>query len=163
MATIFRFIVEDKATKALGTQVSVDANGVVSPKKGAGSKNILGTGTLHNGVEHNRYMRAINPIINRYTGGMWEKGVRLKDASIGVVSAYKQGGMVAAVSSVGGILIAQFIIMEATKAIEKAIKEAKEDNQSNYFKVKNGTMLLGRYDGATKSLFGAIKFSYSKQ
>ena len=78
MATIFRFIVEDKATKALGNNVAIDANGVAVPKKGAGVKNVLGTGTLHNGVEHNRYMRAVNPVINRYTGGMWEKGVRLK-------------------------------------------------------------------------------------
>jgi hypothetical protein len=161
MATIFRFIVEDKATKALGNNVAIDANGVAVPKKGAGVKNVLGTGTLHNGVEHNRYMRAVNPVINRYTGGMWEKGVRLKDASIGASAAYKTGGLGGAVASVGGILIAQFIIMEATKMIEKAIKDAKEDNQANYVKLRTGNQIMSssNYSSIRQTLFGKVTYA----
>lgn len=159
MATIFRFLVEDKATKSIGKDVVFDANGVAMPKKGAGSKNILGTGFTHGGVDHNRYMRAINPVLNRYTGGMWEKGMRLYRAGTGVVQTAQASGLGAAAVSVGGILIAQFIIMESVKAIERAIKEAKEDNQANYFKIKNGTMLLGRESTPRKNIFGKVLYS----
>jgi len=158
MATVFKFIVEDKATKTIGKEVQVDANGVVLPKDGAGTQLASFTGS-NKGVEHNRYLRAINPILNRYTGGMWEKGTRMYRAGLGVIDTAKNSGVGAALTSVGAILIAQLIIMESVKAIEKAIKEAKEDNQANFFKIKNGTMLLSRDADYRKNIFGKVIYS----
>jgi len=110
MATVFKFIVEDKATKALGKDVRIDADGNALPKLGAGENANPYTGS-NRGVEHNRYMRLLNPVINRYTGGWWEKGVRLGRGAMGVVDVAKHKGIGAALSSVGAIVIIQFAIM----------------------------------------------------
>lgn len=155
MATIYKFILEQKGGNATSTP---DSNGMPSGKKGAGSKIPFFTGSNH-GVEHNRYMRAVNPIINRYTGGMWEKGTRLMRAGTGVIDTWKVSGAKAALTGVGSVLIIQFAMLEAVKAIEKAVKDAKEDNQANYFKIKNGSMLLGREYSYTRNIFNKVAYA----
>jgi len=157
MATVFKFIVEDKATKSIGKEVQVDANGVVLPKNGAGIQLASFTGS-NKGVEHNRYLRAINPILNRYTGGMWEKGTRMYRAGVGVIDTAKHSGLATAAIGVGAILIYQLIAIEAIKAIEKAIKAANEANHANFLKIKSGMLVLNRNDLPQKSLFGKITY-----
>jgi hypothetical protein len=146
MATIYRFIVE--ARKATG--VSYDADGNPIPAKGAGFKG-GGSLTAHNpsgknrgGVEHNRYMRPINPLMNRLTGGWWEKGTRLGRATAGVLDVGSKKGIGAALGSTGALIIMQFAIMMAVQAFQDQQKKAKEENQANFLKIKSGQTTLGQ-------------------
>jgi hypothetical protein len=145
MATIYRFIVE--ARKATG--VSYDADGNPIPAKGAGSKG-GGSLTAHNpsgknrgGVEHNRYMRPINPLMNRFTGGWWEKGQRVGRATAGVITEASTKGF-GALATTGGLILMQFAIMEVDKMIREQMKRAKEENQANYLKIKSGQTTWSR-------------------
>ena len=160
MATIYRFIVE--ARKATG--VSYDADGNPIPAKGAGSK---GGGSLlaHNpsgknrgGVEHNRYMRPINPLMNQLTGGWWEKGQRLGRAGAGVLDVAKTKGIGSALGSTGSLIILQFAIMMAVQAFRDQQKKAKEENQANFLKIKSGQTTLGQDYKVSKDIFGKITY-----
>lgn len=163
MATIYRFIVE--ARKATG--VSYDADGNPVPAKGAGSKG-GGSLTAHNpfgknsgGVEHNRYMRPINPLMNQLTGGWWEKGQRLGRATAGVFDVGAKKGIGAALGSTGALIIMQFAIMMAVQAFQDQQKKAKEENQSNFLKIKSGQTTIGQDYKVSKDIFG--KITYGKQ
>ena len=160
MATIYRFIVE--ARKATG--VSYDADGNPIPAKGAGSK---GGGSLlaHNpsgknrgGVEHNRYMRPINPLMNQLTGGWWEKGQRLGRAGAGVLDVAKTKGIGAALGSTGSLIILQFAIMMAVQAFKDQQKKAKEENQANFLKIKSGQTTLSQDYKVSRNIFGLITY-----
>ena len=163
MATIYRFIVE--ARKATG--VSYDADGNPIPAKGAGSK---GGGSLlaHNpsgknrgGVEHNRYMRPINPLMNQLTGGWWEKGQRLGRSVMSLPEAFrtKDGKFTAAgFGSTGALLILQFAIMMGIQAFKDQQKKAKEENQANFLKIKSGQTTLSQDYKVSKNIFGLITY-----
>jgi hypothetical protein len=160
MATIYRFIVE--ARKATG--VSYDADGVVIPAKGAGSKGgASGSGSGFNfggsrgGVEHNRYMRPINPLMNQLTGGWWEKGQRLGRAAISLPEQFSKKG-IGALGSTGALIIMQFAIMMAVQAFKDQQKKAKEENQSNFLKIKSGQTTLGQDYKVSKDIFGKITY-----
>ena len=76
MATIYRFVIEQKASASGGGRKDTSpGNG--GAKKGAAKKGRMVSifGGERGGVEHNRKMRAINPLINKATGGYWEKGM----------------------------------------------------------------------------------------
>jgi hypothetical protein len=160
MATIYRFIVE--ARKASG--VATDADGVVIPRKGAGSKGgASGSGSGFNfggsrgGVEHNRYMRPINPLMNRFTGGWWEKGQRVGRAGIGFITEASSKG-IGALATTGGLILMQFAIMEVDKMIREQIKKAKEENQANYLKIVSGQTTLGQDYKISRNIFGKITY-----
>jgi hypothetical protein len=163
MATIYRFIVE--ARKAAG--VSYDADGNPIPAKGAGSKGGFSL-TAHNpsgknrgGVEHNRYMRPINPLMNRLTGGYWEKGQRVGRAILGLPEAFKtQNGKLigAGFASTASLILIQFAIMEVDKMIREQMKKAKEENQANYLKIVSGQTTLGQDYKVSKNIFGKITY-----
>jgi hypothetical protein len=160
MATIYRFIVE--ARKATG--VSYDADGNPIPAKGAGSKG-GGSLTAHNpsgknrgGVEHNRYMRPINPLMNRLTGGWWEKGTRLGRATAGVLDVGSKKGIGAVLGSTGALIIMQFAIMMAVQAFQDQQKKAKEENQANFLKIKSGQTTLGQDYKVSKDIFGKVTY-----
>ena len=163
MATIYRFIVE--ARKATG--VSYDADGNPIPAKGAGSK---GGGSLvaHNptgknrgGVEHNRYMRPINPLMNQITGGWWEKGQRLGRSALSLPEAFKtkDGKFTASgFGSVGMLLILQFAIMMGVQAFREQQKKSKEENQANFLKIKSGQTTLSQDYKVSRNIFGLITY-----
>ena len=160
MATIYRFIVE--ARQATG--VSYDANGNPIPVKGAGSKGGFSL-TAHNpsgknrgGVEHNRYMRPINPLMNQLTGGWWEKGQRLGRAGAGVLDIAKTKGIGSALTSTGSLIILQFAIMMAVQAFKDQQKKAKEENQANFLKIKSGQTTIGQDYKVSKDIFGKITY-----
>jgi hypothetical protein len=160
MATIYRFIVE--ARQATG--VSYDADGVVIPRKGAGSKGgSSGSGSGFNfggsrgGVEHNRYMRPINPLINQLTGGWWEKGQRLGRAAASLPEQFSKKG-IGALGSTGALIIMQFAIMMAVQAFREQQKKAKEENQSNYLKIVSGQTTLGQDYKVSRNSFGKITY-----
>jgi hypothetical protein len=166
MATIYRFIVESTGqaqTQNLLANNSVDANGVIIPKKGAGSK---GGGSLvaHNptgkrggGVDHNRYMRPINPLLNRMTGGYWEKGQRVGRAMAQLPSEFKASGM-GALTSVASLILIQFAIMEIDKYVREQKKKAQEENQSNYLKIISGQTTIGTDYKVSRNIFGKITY-----
>ena len=160
MATIYRFIVE--ARKATG--VSYDADGNPIPAKGAGSKGGFSltahnpTGKNRGGVEHNRFMRPINPLMNQITGGWWEKGQRLGRATAGVLDVGSKKGIGAALGSTGALIIMQFAIMMAVQAFRDQQKKAKEENQSNFLKIKSGQTTLGQDYKVSKDIFGKITY-----
>lgn len=164
MATIYRFIVE--AQKASGVQY--DADGNVIPRKGAGSKGGAGgsgrgfnIGGSRGGVEHNRYMRPINPLLNQLTGGWWEKGNRLGRAALSLPSAFtdKNGKFNAGgFTSTGMLILLQFAIQSAVQAFRDQQKKAKEENQSNFLKIKSGQTTLGQDYKVSKDIFGKITY-----
>jgi hypothetical protein len=160
MATIYRFIVE--AQQATG--VATDADGVVIPRKGAGSKGgSSGSGRGFNfggsrgGVEHNRYMRPINPLMNQLTGGWWEKGQRLGRAVSSLPEQISKKG-VGALGSVGSLIILQFAIMMAVQAFKEQQKKSSEENQANFLKIKSGQTTLGQDYKVSKDIFGKITY-----
>ena len=161
MATIYRFIVEDMTGKQGN---AFDANGNPIPAKGAGSKGGFSltahnpTGKNRGGVEHNRFMRPIHPLMNQLTGGWWEKGQRLGRAGAGVIQVANTKGIGAALGSTGALIIMQFAIMMAVQAFREQQKKAKEENQANFLKIKSGQTTLGQDYKVSKDIFGKITY-----
>ena len=170
MATIYRFIVESQSGS--GNNYVVDENGEVQPLAGAGSKMGGGGGSsgnrslvAHNpsgrntgGVEHNRYMRPINPLMNRWTGGYWEKGTRVGRAAMQLPSEFDSKGL-GALKSVASLIILQFLIMELDKRFREQQRKAKEENQANYLKIMSGQTVLGQDYKVSRNIFGKITYS----
>jgi hypothetical protein len=161
MATIYRFIVEGVGTtdaKAMLENNDVTPDGEIVPKRGGGSK---GGGSLlaHNrgGVEHNRYMRPINPLLNRVTGGYWEKGQRVGRA-VGQLPADIANKGMGALGSVASLILIQFAIMEVDKYIREQRKKSQEENQANFTKIKSGQTVLSNNYNVVKGKFGKVTY-----
>ena len=161
MATIYRFIVE--AQKASGVQY--DADGNVIPRKGAGSKGGAGgsgrgfnIGGSRGGVEHNRYMRPINPLLNRLTGGYWEKFNRVGRSVAQIGSDLSNNKGLSAFTGTAGLIILQFAIMEVDKYVREQMKKAKEENQANYLKIVSGQTTIGQDYKVSRNIFGKITY-----
>lgn len=166
MATIYRFIVESTGqaqANSLLANHSVDANGQLIPKKGAGSKggsSLIAhnpTGKRSGGTDHNRYMRPINPLLNRITGGWWEKGTRVARAGAQLPADFKNHKL-GAFGGVASLIILQFAIMEVDKLIREQMKKAKEENQSNYLKIVSGQTTIGTDYKVNRNIFGKITY-----
>lgn len=161
MATIYRFIVESVGqsdAKKILENNDVSPDGEIIPKKGGGSKG--GSSLLaHNrgGVEHNRYMRPINPLLNRMTGGYWEKGMRVGRALNQLPSDIKNKGM-GAFGSVASLILIQFAIMEIDKYIREQNRKAKEENQANFLKIKSGLTSISSEYKIKKDFYGKITY-----
>jgi hypothetical protein len=155
MATIYRFIVEEKQGNA---NTSTTANGVSVPRNGAGNKG-FNLGGMFGGTEHNRFMRPLNSVMNRVTGGVWEKGTRLVRAGGNVINAGANGGLAGILGSVGFAIIVQFLVIEMMKMFDQEKKKAREENQSNFLKIKTGQTVLGPDYKINKDIFGRITYS----
>jgi hypothetical protein len=163
MATIYRFIVEAQKSGS----ASFDADGNPTTRKGAGNKGgSSGSGSGFNfggtrgGVEHNRYMRPINPLMNRLTGGWWEKGQRLGRAAMSLPEQFNKK-QIGALASTGALILLQFAIMSFDQWFREQQKKAKEENQANYLKIVSGQTTLGQDYKVSKNIFG--KINYGKQ
>ena len=148
MATIYRFIIEQKQSSGgSGT----GRGGKPRATKGAAKKgrDIPLFGGSRGGVEHNRKMRAINPLLNKVTNGVWEKGMRLGRAGMGLVKKNTETGKVTLSGTSIAIIIA-FIIQTAWNLIAKwnqRERQASEKaNTENYKRLENGsTSIHGSY------------------
>jgi hypothetical protein len=162
MATIYEFIIRSQGGTASGT-TQVDADGNAIPLKGAGVKG--GTSlTAHNpngkssgGVDHNRFMRPINPLINRWTGGFWEKGQRGFNAVRQLPADFHKNKL-GALTGVASLILIQLAIMEFDKWFREQQKKAKEENKANFLKITSGQTVLGQDYKVSKNIFGGITY-----
>ena len=165
MATIYRFIIEQKTTQSGGGRKS---SGTTS-KKGAGKKgkdttNIFGLlGMGKGGVEHNRYTRAINPLLNKATGGIWEKGARIGRAAAGLLKFNKTTGAIAGVSAVAIAIIISFVIQTTLKIQQREIAKMNKLNTQNFKALENGGGAIhGAYNISTNSWNGRQTYNQNK-
>lgn len=134
MATLYKFLV---TSKGLTQKQQGLLGGLANPESPKGY-----SGSQH-GVDHNRYMRAVNPLINKIVGGStYEKSIRGGRAVLGIASEYKTGGVKGAITSVGAIVLVQMAIMAVYNEIKKEQKEAKEENNANFMKLMTGQSSL---------------------
>ena len=143
MATIYRFIVEQKEAKGGSGRTPRDTS---ASKSGAAKKGRMVSifSTDKGGVEHNRKMRAINPLLNRATHGYWEKGMRLGRAGMGLVQKNTETGAIG-LSGVAIAIILSFVIQTLLKWQRREINIANQQNTQNYKQLENG---LGAVHGS---------------
>ena len=145
MATIYRFIIEQKVAKGGDGRQARDTS---QSKSGAAKKGRMVSifGGDKGGVEHNRKLRAINPLLNKITGGYWEKGMRVGRAAAGLVTRNTETGKFG-VSGPSIAIIIAFVIQELLKWQNRERQKAARQNAQNFKQLENG--------------FGAIHSSYN--
>ena len=134
MATIYRFIVEQKIQQGGDGRKPRESTTKGASKKG---RMVSIFGGEKGGVEHNRKMRAINPLINKWTGGAWEKGMRVGRAGLGLVTKDTETGKHGLSGPAVAIIIA-FIIQMFIKIQQAQIQKAQKLNSQNYKQLENG-------------------------
>ena len=161
MATIYRFIVENKysgrASSGRNT-TSTDA-----PKKAVSKGKWVNV--LHSergGVEHNRKMRAVNPLLNKATGGYWEKGMRVGRAGLGLVQKNTETGEMRLSGTSIAIIIA-FVIQTILKYQRKNLQWGKERNMQNYKQMETGISAVhGEYTLSRNVISGRRTYNENK-
>ena len=159
MATIYRFIVEQKIAS------SGDGRKARQPvSNGAAKKGRMVSifGGEKGGVEHNRKMRAINPLLNRMTGGAWEKGMRVGRAGLGLVQRNTETGKIGLSGPAIAIIIA-FVITTLLKWQDKQRQKAQKENAQNFKQMENGvSSIYGQYKVSTNVLNGRHTYNQNK-
>lgn len=161
MATIYRFIVEQKTTQVGGGRKTREGGG----RKGAGKKRKLVSlfGGEKGGVEHNRKLRAINPLLNRITGGWWEKGMRLGRAGMGLVKVDAETGKFAGLSGTAITIIIAFLITMFIRWHQSEIQRANKLNAQNYKQLENGVGAIhGQYKLNQNMWNGRVTYNQNK-
>lgn len=159
MATIYRFIVEEKQRQD-SEKPRADKG---SAKKG---KDLPLFGGSRGGVEHNRISRAINPILNKVTGGAYEKGVRLTRAIGGLVRTSPKTGKIGISLPALAIIIA-FVLIQTWNMIQtwntRDRNVAEKANVNNYKKLENGTNAIhGAYRVSANQWSGRLIYNENK-
>ena len=154
MATIYEFIVRDQTKDGKKLMVDNETGEVIGKSSVAKEKPLSGS---NKGVDHNRYMRAVNPLINRYVPG-FEKYVRGGRAIIGVYDTLVQTGIKSAITGVGAIVLLELALTKLDDLRREKIEEAKKENIANYNKLITGQTQLSQNVKATKNIFGKITF-----
>lgn len=146
MATIYRFVVEQKkASETGGRKSGKEGSGTSKKTTAKKGKWVSVLDSPKGGVEANRKMRAINPLLNKVTGGYWEKGMRLGRAGLGLVQRNTETGKLGLSGPAVAIIIA-FVIQTVLKIQARDRAKANELNAQNYKMLENG--------------YGAIRSSY---
>ena len=154
MATIYEFIVRDQTKNGKIAMIDPDTGEVIAIKSVAKEKPLSGS---NKGVDHNRYMRAVNPLINRYVPG-FEKYVRGGRAIVGVFDTLAQTGIKSAITGVGAIVLLELALTKLDDLRREKIEEAKKENIANYNKLITGQTQLSQNVKATKNIWGKITF-----
>lgn len=137
MATIYRFEITQKVQQVGGG--GRKGNTTPSTKTTAKlGKNALDVGGSKGGVEHNRRLRAINPLLNKATHGYWEKGMRVGRAGVGFVKTTATEGIGSAMLGVGATIIISFILQMLMKLQNQQREHAKSMNSQNFKAMENG-------------------------
>ena len=163
MATIYRFIVEQKASGGASDSTKPRAS------KGAGKKgkDLPLFGGSKGGVEHNRKMRAINPILNKVTNGVWEKGMRLTRAGAGLAQNISEKGIKGAFGGPAIYIILAFVLITVWNSIakwnQKERANAAKLNTQNFKAMENGSGTVhGAYSIAVNGWSGHISYNENK-
>ena len=154
MATIYEFIVRDQTKDGKKLMVDNETGEVIGKSSVAKEKPLSGS---NKGVDHNRYMRAVNPLINRYVPA-FEKSVRGGRAIVGVFDTLSKAGIKSAMTSVGTIVLLEMVLTTLDDIRREKIEEAKKENIANYNKLITGQTQLSQNVKATKNIFGKITF-----
>lgn len=137
MATIYRFEITQKVQQVGGG--GRKGNTTPSTKTTAKlGKNALDVGGSRGGVEHNRRLRAINPLLNKATHGYWEKGMRVGRAGIGFTKTLATEGIGSAMVGVGATIILSFLLQMLMKIQNQQREHAKSMNSQNFKAMENG-------------------------
>ena len=160
MATIYRFIVEQRTRSGGDGRNPRSTTGKGAAKKG---RSVSFFGGEKGGVEHNRKMRAINPLLNRATGGWWEKGMRVTRAGIGLGKSVSQNGAKGVLTGPALYIIVAFMITMLLKWQNQEIKKARELNAQNYKQLENGVGAIhGQYKVNTAFFTGRHTYNQNK-
>ena len=154
MATIYEFIVRDQTTTKESRMVDADTGEVIARNEVTKSKPFSGS---NKGVDHNRYMRAVNPLVNRYVPN-FEKSVRAGRAIAGIYDTTLQNGFVSGFTGVGAVVMLELILVKLDDLRREQIEKAKADNLANYNKLITGQTQLSNTINASKNIFGKITF-----
>ena len=164
MATIYRFIIEQKqsggGSGGRKSNKESGANPKTPSKKGKAVSLFSGQ---KGGVEHNRKFRAINPLLNKVTGGWWEKGTRLGRAGLGLVKVNSETGKYAGLSWVSVAIIASFIIQTLLKWQAREREKADRQNYRDFKNLENGVGAIhGQYEISVNMLNGRRTYNENK-
>lgn len=162
MATIYRFVIEQKTTGGSGGSGRKSSSGVGkgAAKKG---KTVALFGGDKGGVEHNRKMRAINPLINKMTHGYWEKGMRVGRAATGLVKVDAETGKFAGISGPAVAIIIAFVLQTLMKWQNKEREKAQQFNRHNYKAMENGFGAVhGEYETAIDFWSGKVTYNENR-
>lgn len=160
MATIYRFIIEQKTSKGGdGRKVRETTSRKTTAKKG---RMVSLFGGEKGGVEHNRKMRAINPLLNRVTGGWWEKGMRLGRAGLGLVTRNNETGKFG-ISGTSIAIIFAFLLQICMKILQEYQLKAQKENAQNFKLLENGIGAInGQFKVSTNILTGRHTYNQNK-
>lgn len=159
MATIYRFIVEQRTRASGDGRMTKESTTKSAAKKG---RNVALFGGEKGGVEHNRKMRAINPLINRWTGGAWEKGMRVGRAGLGLVTKNTETGKLGISVPAIAIIIA-FVIQAIIKIQQAEIEKAQKLNAQNFKQLENGIgSINGQFKVTTNWFNGRLTYNQNK-
>ena len=159
MATIYKFVVETRTRKGSGRNADTGDSGKGSGKR----KTVTLLGSMKGGVEHNRWSRAINPLLNKATGGVWEKGMRLGRAGLGLVKFDKETGAFAGLSGVAITIIISFVIQTLLKLQARERTRATQINYQNYKAMENGfSSIHGAYKVSADVISGRLTYNENK-
>lgn len=161
MATIYRFIVEGGTGRGgSGGRKGGGKSKKITAKKGKWENwSKLGQ---KGGVEHNRKMRAVNPLINRATGGWWEKSTRVGRAMGGIVQKNSEAGKLRIGGTAVSIIVA-FAIKMFLDFHNAEIQRNKEINTRNYRAIENGVSRVHNVQDITTNWFnGRINYNNNK-
>ena len=162
MATIYRFIVEQKTTQSSGRKSSSESSG--RSKKGTAKKGryVSILGGEKGGVEHNRTMRAVNPLLNKITGGWWERGMRVGRAGAGLITRNTETGKIGVSLPAIAIIIA-FTIKMLLDYQKSQIRIAEQKNKQNFKMLENGFgQINGAYEISVATMTGRITYNQNK-
>ena len=132
MATIYRFIVENKSTGngGKGGASKKSTTKTITPLKMLGG----------DGVNHNRSMRGVNAVMNSVIPN-YEKGVRLTKSVLGLTKwKQKEGGgyQFAGVSITAIMVLAVLMLRIAMAHHKKMIEKEEKNNDANFKKLETG-------------------------
>jgi len=162
MATIYRFVIEQKTTGGSGNGRKSQTSG---SKKGAGKKGktITLLGSAKGGVEHNRYMRALNPLFNKMSHGYHEKFMRVGRAGLGLVKYDEETGKFAGLSGPAIAIIIAFVLQTIMKWQNKEREKQQQFNRHNYKAMENGFGAIhGEYETTVDILSGRVTYNENK-
>lgn len=162
MATIYRFIIEQKTTGGNGSGRKSQSS---NASKGAGKKGKTVTllNSAKGGVESNRKMRAINPLLNKMTYGYHEKFMRVGRAGLGLVKFDAETGKFAGLSGTAITIIISFVLQALMKWQNVEREKAQKFNRQNYKAMENGFGAVhGEYETTVNFWTGRTTYNENK-